>query len=169
MVLFAYCRFDDHLSVFQLLAALLHCCLDSDSAHSYVHEKLYSPHMKTKTQPSLSDLQTALDEILKSAGRCFIIVDALDELTESVREALGKIAVSFGKMVFLTSREIDLYNLDSPRTHIRPPNSEFQSIVKQELREHPRIGSLLERRPEEVGKIVEDIQSKSSGMYVLTC
>jgi len=124
--------------------------------------------MKTKAQPSQLDLQTALDEILKSAGKCFIIVDALDELTESVREELVKILVSLGKALFITSREINLYNLNSPQTHIRPPNSEFQSIVKQVLRQHPRIGSLLERKPEEVGRIVAHIESKSSGMYVLT-
>jgi len=136
-------------------------------ARRYITGGLYTSCTKTKTLPSQSDLETALKKILKPVGKSLIVMDALDELREDVREELVTTLASLKKSLFLTSREIELDSLDTPKFYIKPPDIEFQSIVEQELTRLPKIKSLIQREPGELDKIISHIQSKSNGMYAI--
>jgi len=117
---------------------------------------LYQTHRRWSSQPTLDDVRRAINKEIAKLGKVFIVVDALDELSEEIRaraeflKAIHSLTGSVNLMV--TSREIpsimlafqdairlDIYARDSDvRRYVRDwiPDwypADLQDIVIQQL------------------------------------
>lgn len=112
VVLVAFCSFDspDSQSVDLLMASFLKQLFQIRGSITKEAEDLYVSHSTTSTRPPLSEICKLLDAVLSEYERCYIVLDALDELfDESKRlKLLESIkGLKANPKLMVTSRQLD--------------------------------------------------------------
>jgi hypothetical protein len=124
---------------------------------------LYQTHWRWSSRPTLDDVRTAINKEIAKLGKVFIVVDALDELSEENRartEFLKAIhAISGSVNLMVTSREIPSIVLafqDAMRLDIYALTSDVRRYVN---------GWVPEWYPPDLqDTVIEQIPQRASGM-----
>ena len=109
-VLIAYCGYNEakSQSIDNLVAALTKQIIQMQPDVSKELKELYKSHHKTETFPPLAELVKAYQREIAKFQKCFIIVDALDEiLDENKRLQLLETLVNGNANLLITSRYLD--------------------------------------------------------------
>lgn len=100
----------DQQTAAKLMASLLRQLCFSQSPLPEVVKSLYDRHFYSKTQPSLDEIASALQTVIKTFSRAFIAIDALDECQTQERSLIlseiFKIQAECNANIFATSRPI---------------------------------------------------------------
>jgi ankyrin repeat domain-containing protein 50 len=148
LVLFAYCRYSDGLSVSRILAALVRQALEDHLEFLPIVQRLRSLHQLQQTRPTQEELFSVLVEISKSFGRVFFILDGLDELRESVRQALFHLLSSLDIHLFLTSRTLPYDEgtiANAQQFDVVADGEDIDCFLRYRLAQLPSLNALLER------------------------
>ena len=109
-VLIAYCGYNEakSQSIDNLVASLLKQAVQSQPEISEDIKNVYKGHGKKDTFPSMQELTKLLQKEIAKFDRCFIIVDALDEILDEPKRLELLECLSNGKVkVMITSRYLD--------------------------------------------------------------
>ena len=109
-ILIAYCGYNEakSQSIDNLIAALTKQIIQIQPDVSKELKEMYKSHCKTETFPPLAELVKAFQNEIAKLQKCFIIVDALDEiLDEKMRLQLLEILVNANAKLLITSRYLD--------------------------------------------------------------
>lgn len=109
-VLAIYCGYNNvkSQSIDDLIAALIKQILQIRPNVSKELQQLYEAHSRTSIFPSLEALVQILRAEISKFDKCFIIVDALDEILEESTRMLLLETLIYGKVnILVTSRPLD--------------------------------------------------------------
>jgi Cdc6-like AAA superfamily ATPase len=160
----------DEQSLEQLLASLLQQACWRESQLPDTVKSLYNHHKENKTRPSVDELTTALQSVMTSHCRVFILVDALDECQtadgsqSTFLKILTKIQQSSTASVFLTSRIVPdaMHEFsDVKSVDICANRSDIQEYLNGQLFRLPRV---VRQNPELQEQVKTEILGASDGL-----
>jgi Cdc6-like AAA superfamily ATPase len=109
---YIYCNFQrkTEQDAHNLLASVLKQLCQRRSSIPQSMQDLYDEHKSTQTRPSLKEISRALQSVARLYSRVFIVVDALDEVSDSCRDRilpeLFTLQQNCAVNIFATSRHI---------------------------------------------------------------
>ena len=134
-VLIAYCGYNEakSQSIDNLIAALTKQIIQIQPEVSKDLKEMYKSHCKTETFPPLAELVKAFQREIAKFKKCFIIVDALDEiLDENNRLQLLETLAIGNANILVTSRYLDsIEELFAPETDCDGCEEESLQILYQ--------------------------------------
>lgn len=88
-IAYIYCNYKEpNLTAVNLVANMLLQLLRENTEISPEIITLYDTHSKQHTRPSLAECSKLLKSEVRRLSKCFIVVDALDECPDDIRESL---------------------------------------------------------------------------------
>ncbi|KAJ7481648.1 ankyrin repeat-containing domain protein [Mycena latifolia] len=136
-----------------------------------VHE-LFQNHHERRTRPSLNDTQEVLRSAVAEYSQVYVIVDALDEYPEDLRDILlhnlGKLGPTVSLM--LTSRPHINIDTSFPAAHIleiRATEDDVRLYVQARILKSSRLSKHVSTRPELREEIERKIADSVHGMFLL--
>ena len=119
-VLIAYCGYNEakSQSIDNLISALIRQFVQFQSVVSKNLKEMHKSHSKSDTFPSLPELTNLLRKEIAKFDRCFIVVDALDEILDEPKRREFLELLVYGKVnIMITSRRLDsIADLFAPET-----------------------------------------------------
>ncbi|KAH6905489.1 hypothetical protein BKA70DRAFT_1293295 [Coprinopsis sp. MPI-PUGE-AT-0042] len=168
LILFAFCRYSDALSVSCILAALIRQALEHHIEFLPIVQRLRSLHQLQQTRPAQEELFSVLVEISKSFGRVFFILDGVDELRDEVRHALIRLVSSLDIHLLLTSRPLPYDEgtlANAQRFDVVADGEDIDCLLRSRLAQLPGLKALLERE-----SLTEDlifaVRQNAKGMFL---
>jgi ankyrin repeat domain-containing protein 50 len=133
------------------------CPVISDNVKSFYHS-----HKKQSTYPTLDQFTTALLVEVKTYAKVFIVVDALDECTETDRSRIKLLRAlrSLPVNLMVTSRDIPSIEEqfpDAQRLHIRASDHDVKHYVQSQLVDYPSLANLRDI-------IIKNVVDNAKGM-----
>ena len=164
-----YCNFKerDSQSPENLLAA---CC--AQLAPQILPETMIDLHRKhsdKKTRPSKQEIFKAFESYLTQLRTTYLVVDAMDECSEDVRNTLMKFFRTLPGQIRLlvTTRHIDeilLQFRNSPRVEIRANPIDLKKYVASRIERNRRLESHVRDRASLLQDICDKVTTKADGM-----
>jgi hypothetical protein len=153
-IAFIYCNYKEQTqqTVTHLIASLLKqlvqdCSVISDNVKSFYHS-----HQDRGTDPTFDEFTKILEAEIKAYAKIFIVVDAVDECTESsesrikLLKALRSLA-KLGVNLMVTSRDlpsIEQHFREALRLHIRATDEDVEKYVQNRLVNYSGLENLLD-------------------------
>jgi hypothetical protein len=134
---------------------------------------LYEYHQPRRTRPSEDILSTQLQSTASAFSKVFVVVDALDECSETIREELiAKIRrLPTNLQLMCTSRHlrsIEDYFVDSLQLEIRASDADIAAYIRAHIQCSKRLKRHVKGELALGEDIVNTIVDKARGMSVLT-
>ena len=134
-------------------------------------QDMFQKHRYRGTRPHLAEVSKCLQVTLKSFARTYLIIDAIDECPETVREDLITTLRGLPSNVYIliTSRPIDTIGLalDKPtRLEISAHSEGIAGFVGNRLHRSAMLRRFVSADPELGMLITNTISEESHGMYV---
>jgi hypothetical protein len=159
-----YCNYKEHTlqTATNLIASLLKQLVEDCRSISENVKSFYNQHRNQSTYPTLDEFITALGTEIKAYTKVFIVVDALDECSESngsrvkLLRALRSLTGPVNLMV--TSRDlpsIEQHFREALRLHIRATDEDVTKFIQSQLADYPNLFHL---RDIIITKIVENVK-----------
>ncbi|KAK7038301.1 hypothetical protein R3P38DRAFT_3262743 [Favolaschia claudopus] len=134
--------------------------------------ELYDGHRERQTEPSLNEICAVLRLTISELSRIFIVVDALDEYPEDLRDVLIEHLVALGPTVnLMIFSRLDIY-LD--RTipelgilEVLANEDDIRRYIDGQICKSPRLANNIKKSPSLRGEIERTIVSRSDGMFLL--
>ena len=134
--------------------------------------RLYKDHERNRTRPSFDEISNALYSVIANCSRAFIIIDALDECSDTnsvlsqFMEELFSLQVKTGSSVFATSRPIlgipkDFERRGSSILEIRARDEDMRRYLDGHINQ---ISTFVREAPGLEGKIKSAIVKAADGM-----
>lgn len=169
---YAYITVDEQQfqSARNLVASLLQQLLPRGPGVAEDIDQLYNQHPVGKTTPSVRQLTKLLLAEVQRNPKTFIIIDALDEATESTRKAFLHVLLELDPLVnlMITSRhsiESDLGSFKkSERLDISADDQDVTNYVAAGIAEDPRLSMLVKKDPKLHESIVRKLTRNAQGM-----
>ena len=164
-----YCNFKerDSQSPENLLAA---CCaqLAPQTLPETIIE-LHRTHSAKNTRPSRQENFKAFESCITQLRTTYLVVDAMDECSEDVRNTLMKYFRTLPNQIRLlvTTRHIDeiLYEFrNSPRVEIRANPDDLKKYVASRIVSNHRLKSHVRDHASLLGDICDKVTTKADGM-----
>ncbi|KAJ7271021.1 ankyrin repeat-containing domain protein [Mycena rebaudengoi] len=135
-------------------------------------QKLYQKLQKQRTRPSLDEVCDIFRAAVLEYSKVFIVIDALDEYSESRRPILLDTLAAIGGRVSLmfTSRPHIAPESFFPTAQvleIRAKEEDIRCYVEAQIRNSSRLSKHVKVRPELRGEIESKILSNVEGMFLL--
>ena len=171
-VAFIYCNYKrrETQTATDLLAAILKQLVQERPLYGEPVATLHKRHADRRTRPSLDEIRTALNSVLINYSKAYIIIDALDECTDSdgtrselltiLRNLQAKTDIS----LMATSRfdaRIEQSFQGSPMLEVRASDADVTRFVAGHLRRLPKC---VQRDPELQAEIQDRIVQAVDGM-----
>ncbi|KAJ7453089.1 ankyrin repeat-containing domain protein [Mycena latifolia] len=157
-----------------LLAALWRQLVSGKPIPPAVHH-LYAKHHEQRTRPSLQDTYSTLCSIISAHPSIFIVVDALDEYPEELRNILLSHLSALGPTVnlMLTSRphikiEHVLVNSALETLEIRATDDDIRRHITAQIAKSSRLSNHVKNCLGLRDEIESVIVRRSDGMFLLT-
>ncbi|KAJ7194542.1 hypothetical protein GGX14DRAFT_328154, partial [Mycena pura] len=159
-----------------LIGSLLRQLMTSGSAVPDSLSSLYNCFKSRLSHADLSDLTSALRSQLQLYSRVYLVIDALDECSDSTRDqfvsTIHALAESDCLHVLITSRDIssvvqEFINDSTPRIDIRANEEDIHTYIKHRLRSERKLTRLVESNEALQNDIVARVTEKASGMFLL--
>jgi hypothetical protein len=132
---------------------------------------LYKYHMRTRTRPSLREFSNLLQSQLHKFSKTFVIIDALDECSESNRESLITeiLKLQPGIHLLVTSRhiaEIECLFENAARLEILAKDEDVRRYLEGRIAREGRLKRHIKSDPTLQDAIIDTIVEKARGMFV---
>lgn len=150
-----YCSWDDEQiqTPFHFTCSLLRqFCSKLDFVPKCVTEFFQKTRNEVKDQTWFSELQDVVHQVVKTFMKCFIVIDALDELPlvqrtkilQVVRRITDVAEYSGSVRVFATSRpHIEIPQIDFKIIEIAADEQDLRTLISNKIKEHPDRGQCL--------------------------
>jgi len=167
IIIFAYCRYSDHVTPVEILRGLIVQLLHQAPQDLPPVERLRETHRLQDTKPTLSESSHLLKELLETVPNAGIIIDGLDELED--RDDAGLLLdelFTFPARIMICSRPMPLYQAEFLGTvlSIDARNEDIVTFVQSGIKANRGLSSLLKGTRGLDEEIVEKICAKSQGM-----
>ena len=131
--------------------------------------ELHRTHSAKKTRPSRHEIFEAFESCITQLGTTYLVVDAMDECSEDVRNTLMKYFRTLPEQIRLlvTTRHIDeiLLNFrDSPRVEIRANPDDLKKYVASRIEDNRRLESYVRDRASLLQDICDKVTTNADGM-----
>ncbi|KAI4175647.1 MAG: hypothetical protein LQ343_001518 [Gyalolechia ehrenbergii] len=135
-------------------------------------KQLHREHSKKGTKPSIKDISPIVEKQVRTCQSVFIVVDALDETSDSRRAAVFSQLNDLGPhvMVMVTSRHIEAVHPDlaaAIRLEVSATDEDLQTYIKGRLGEEGRLSRYVSTAPGLKDHILSTVASKSEGMFLV--
>lgn len=172
---YIYCDYHDReaQTPFALLSSVLEQIVRRISGDTLPPEvlSLYETHKKYATRPTLTEIGGVLRKICSSLKAVHIVIDALDECSESEDAAIDVVSniLAIGPTVRLLctsrfSRTFETFFQDKQRIEISARDEDIRTFVKARLQEQTRLSRQVSADPTLQEDIVKSIIEVSQGM-----
>jgi GTP1/Obg family GTP-binding protein len=153
-IAFIYCNYKEQTlqTVTHLIASLLKQLVQDCPAVSDNVKSFYHCHQDQGTYPTLDEFIEVLEAEIRGYTKAFIVVDALDECTETnecqikLMKALRSLA-ELGVNLMVTSRDlpsIEQHFREALRLHIRATDEDVEKYVQNRLVNYPGLENLID-------------------------
>ncbi|KAL9629558.1 MAG: hypothetical protein Q9204_005200 [Flavoplaca sp. TL-2023a] len=132
-----------------------------------VHES----HSKLNTRPNCTEISKVFDEIVQDFNTVYLVIDALDESSETNRKILLKQAeaLSGNTRLLVTTRHADnIVNRfrNCPKIEIRATNVDLTRYVSSRIATENRLESMVRTDPSLENQLCERVTTKADGMFL---
>ncbi|KAI4218157.1 MAG: hypothetical protein L6R36_009100 [Xanthoria steineri] len=132
---------------------------------------LHRTHRTENTRPNRQEIFGALEHCITQLRTAYLVVDAVDECSEDVRNTLMKCFRSLPEQIRLlvTTRHIDeiLLNFrDSPRVEIRANPDDLKKYVASRIESNRRLESHVRNHASLLQDICDKVTAKADGMFL---
>ncbi|RDL36103.1 Uncharacterized protein BP5553_06715 [Venustampulla echinocandica] len=172
-VAYIYCNYKrrETQTTIDLLAAILKQLVQERPLYGESLTALHTLHVNRRTRPSLDEICTTLNSVLKNYSKAYIIIDALDECTDSdgTRSKLltvlrSSLQTKTDTRLMVTSRfvsRIEQSFQGSPMLEIRASEADVKRFVTGQLH---RLPMCVQRDPELQAEIQDGIVMAVTGI-----
>lgn len=169
-VAYVYCNFQrkEEQTALHILANLLKQVSQGGNAIPDPMKNLYECHTKVQSRPTLGEIATTLCCVIKELSKCFLVIDALDELdfktTRLLLPKLFEIQTKTGLNLMASSRdypEISRSFVGCCSLQIRATAEDVRTFVEGHMFQLP---SFVSKRPDLQERITTEIIEASDGM-----
>lgn len=155
-IAYIYCNYKrrEAQTTIDLLAAILKQLVQERPLYGEPVTSLHALHVDRRTRPSLNEICTALNSVLNNYSKTYIIIDALDECTDSdgtrseLLAVLRNLQAKTDTRLMVTSRfvsKIEQSFEESPMLEIRASEADVKRYVVGQLH---RLPMCVQRDPE---------------------
>ncbi|KAJ7162325.1 ankyrin repeat-containing domain protein [Mycena filopes] len=131
----------------------------------------YHKHLEKKTRPSLSEIEKIVHSEI-GMSKVYIVVDAVDEYPEDLRQILLSVLAAMGPTcnLMITSRphivpSTAFQNIKFLK--IRANVDDIQAYVNREIQNSPHLSKCVQRQPALIEEIHAKISGRVDGMFLL--
>ncbi|OBT56261.1 hypothetical protein VE04_05107, partial [Pseudogymnoascus sp. 24MN13] len=174
-VAYVYCNYKrrETQTAIDLLAAILQQLVQERPLYGEPVATLHKRHADRRTRPSLDEIRTALNSVLLNYSKAYIIIDALDECTDSdgtrsdLLTILQNLQAKTNISLMATSRFdawIEQLFQGSPMLKIWASDADVTRFVAGHIRRLPKC---VQRDPELQAEIQDRIVQAVDGMFLL--
>lgn len=147
-IAYVYCNYkrQTEQTIHHLMASLLKQLIQQQPDLPEQVSSLYSRFMERRTRPSIDEISSAIGSIVHGLARAFIVMDALDECTDSSKtrsmllKEIAKLQVQGNICFFATSRfvpDITAEFRGMASLEIRATDGDVQVYLKDHMSEMP--------------------------------
>ena len=136
---------------------------------------LYNSHKKYGTRPTSKELMDLLAKLTSSYDKFFVVIDALDECSESEEEALRVLSMirSVGPNVNILcssrfSTTFEGYFSSAKVIEIFARDEDIQKFLNAEISQQPRLSKHVRVDPDLRKEIISSITGECQGMYAIS-
>ncbi|KAH6916248.1 ankyrin repeat-containing domain protein [Coprinopsis sp. MPI-PUGE-AT-0042] len=167
-ICFAYYRYNDKLTVEQILKAMVIQILERHHSLLPLIMSLYTRHTLEKTQPTKEELAGVISRIFKRFRIAYCILDGLDEASEDIQLELLRILSSLEANFLITSRPLKLLESAVPNIEIyelEASEGDIELLVAEKIDGSPRLRKLLESTSLRA-EVISTVSKKARGMFL---
>ncbi|KAJ5424569.1 hypothetical protein N7445_010542 [Penicillium cf. griseofulvum] len=159
-----------------LLSSLLLQVLQFSTSETVPPEvlSLYNSHKKYGTRPTSKELIDLLAKLTSPYETLFVVMDALDECTESEEETLRFLSTlrSVGSNVKILcssrfSTTFEAYFASAEKIEIFARDEDIELFLNSEISRHPRLSKHVRADPDLRNDIIAFITGECQGMFLL--
>lgn len=174
-IAYIYCNYKEpNQSSVNLIASLLQQLVQMDSHVSDEIIELYNRHIKKRTRPSLQEYSAVLQSEVRRISKNFVVIDALDECTESggVRESLlREVKHLQPRLYLLVTTRPNISNIvyafeDAAVLEIHAIEEDIKRYIQDRLKTEVILKNHIKKRPGLETKITATIIENVKGMSV---
>ncbi|EGO24472.1 hypothetical protein SERLADRAFT_449248 [Serpula lacrymans var. lacrymans S7.9] len=168
-VAYIYCNYKEQPTVYDLVASLLKQLVEDFSRTFKDVASSYESHREKCYRPTLEEIHKTLMSEIKRFSQVFVVVDALDEITElgANRYELLKKLQSLECHLLVTSRDIKSIG-DALRNalcmHVRAHESDIRQYIEGHILPGTTLEGLIATDPPLREEIVEGVTKHTDGM-----
>ncbi|PPQ70904.1 hypothetical protein CVT26_014223 [Gymnopilus dilepis] len=170
-VIFAYFRHTDSFSEVDILASLVRQLVELSPSAPVFIEEAYLSHRKTGLNLFWDKLMILFGRLVQLYTKVCVVLDALDETSESCWTALINGFSSFRINLLMTSRPLDLGAiLPHNALHVQIENQmddDIELFITKLIAINPRLQRLLLGDKVFYDRIVGKLKEKSAGMFLI--
>ncbi|KAH1401028.1 hypothetical protein KXW39_003916 [Aspergillus fumigatus] len=175
---YIYCNYNsrkEQTSV-ALLSSLVQQVLQHPTRETVPPEvlSLYNSHKKYGTRPTLKELTDLLGKLTSTYESLFVVIDALDECTESEENALRFLSTvrSIGSNVRILcssrfSTTFEAYFVSTKKVEIFARDEDIRMFLDSEISQQPRLSKHVRADPSLRAEIIDSITEDCRGMFLL--
>ena len=167
LVLFAFLRYSQPLSLRDVLAGLLsQLVMASENALSYM-QPIYARETGKGADLSQDDMVVALKDIVQLLTKVFVAIDGLDEADDELKDGIVEVLPPLGFNILITSRPLPLYRQQTPNAlhvAIQARTEDIALFVSAQVNRSARLKTILKGHPELTEQLSSRIKQKSNGM-----
>ncbi|KAF2175434.1 hypothetical protein K469DRAFT_647119, partial [Zopfia rhizophila CBS 207.26] len=155
-----------------LIASLLQQLVRKDAFVSEEITSLFHRHMQQLTRPTIAEWSMLLESQIGRFSRVFILIDALDECSESTRDEFLYEMQQLQPFInlLITSRPISTIELEldgAARLGIHAADADIRRYLERRVKRERRLRRLLITDSALEETIVETIAENAKGMFLL--
>ncbi|KAL8911033.1 MAG: hypothetical protein Q9171_003737 [Xanthocarpia ochracea] len=169
----AYCNFKevDMQDSVNILSGLCMQLIDNSEPFPEILVDLYKSHNERKTRLGLKDVMNVFDDVLKSFKTAYLIVDALDECSSTVRDILVQElkALQSTTSLIVTTRPIDSIIREFSEDvsiEIRASYGDLDKYITSTIASSSKLSSLLRGQAMLANEISSKVIAKANGMFL---
>ena len=175
-VSFLYCTYRDRTthSAENLLGSLLKQSVENHPQSMRTIQEFYNSRQKSHGRPTLADLVNHLETVFASFRRNFVVVDALDECTEEVKDKIISSLVATKQtcnlQIMITSRPYTVMH-DSLGTtrwlQIRARDEDIEKYLTDRMQSEGKHFRVIKDKPGMNELTINTIVNRSEGMFLM--
>ncbi|KAI9810381.1 MAG: hypothetical protein M1827_006267 [Pycnora praestabilis] len=151
-IVFIYCDYKEQAqqTLLNLISSLLQQLVEQQPSVSDEVCSLWEEHTHRRTRPGLADFSRLLQSTASTFSKIFIVIDALDESSEVIRNDL---IIKINKL--------------QQSLHLLASDADIRAYIHTQIDRRDRLKRFVQADPSLQEKIVTSIASKAQGMFLL--
>ncbi|KAF6754079.1 hypothetical protein DFP72DRAFT_1170539 [Ephemerocybe angulata] len=167
-IICAFIRYTEKLSICDILVGLLRQLVVRHPCASRHMGRVYIRNQKMELREQ--GLVKALQDIVGSLSKVFIIIDGLDEAGDAVKDALLRALPTLGANVLIMSRPLELYAHcvpDAIHISIEARTEDIDRFIDDQIQRNSRLQEIVRGDPTVIEKLKARIRESSKGMFLV--
>ncbi|KAJ3527065.1 hypothetical protein NMY22_g9920 [Coprinellus aureogranulatus] len=169
-LVFVYCRYIDNCSTVDVLGTFLRQLTEDHDGALLITSQVYQYHQRHQTTLTEAEATEVLKSILAAFSKVYLVVDGLDEILDNQKmNVLGQLK-GLAAHLLIFSRPMEAFSDVLPLVttiSIQARTGDIAACVLSRVKENHRLRRLLADNDAIKQTIVEKIQQKSQGMFLL--